>query len=150
MWGLDFHVISIFCLHRAFYKIHSWKLFVYGKIFAHRKIKRGRKSMIKKKNKINNNENKKKTKTGPKKKERVTFCQEKKKDPLLKRPVLAELHAGVQISNKEVAANQNRPYMMLKTRFLFLCASISLDTKTLTIASNRNFESCTSIRCFSP
>ena len=92
----------------------------------------------------------KKRKTGPKKKERVTFCQEKKKDPLLKRPVLAELHAGVQISNKEVAANQNRPYMMLKTRFLFLCASISLDTKTLTIASNRNFESCTSIRCFSP
>ena len=48
MSGLDFHVIYIFCLHRAFYKIHPWKLFVYGKIFAHRKIKRGRKSMIKK------------------------------------------------------------------------------------------------------
>ena len=102
MSGLDFHVIYIFCLHRAFYKIHPWKLFVYGKIFAHRKIKRGGKSDIKK-NKINKNKTKKKTKTGPKKKERVTFCQEKKKDPLLKRPVLAELHAGVQISNKEVA-----------------------------------------------
>ena len=31
------------------------------------------------------------------------FCQEKKQIPLWKRLVLAELHAGVQISNKEVA-----------------------------------------------
>ena len=109
--------------------------------------------MIKKKNKINNNI-KKKTKNrpgfGPKKKERVTFCQEKKKDPLLKRPVLAELHAGVQISNKEVAVKPKLAIHDVKTRFLFLCASTSLETKTLTIASNRNFESCTSIRCFSP
>ena len=39
--------------------------------------------------------------TGPKKKERVAFCQEKKKSSLWKRLILAELHAGVQISNKE-------------------------------------------------
>ena len=32
-------------------------------------------------------------------------------------------------------------YIMLKERFLFLHASASLDTKTLTIASNRYFES---------
>ena len=39
---------------------------------------------------------------------------------------------------------------MLKTRFYFLYASTSLDTKTLTIASNRNFESCLSICCLAP
>ena len=39
---------------------------------------------------------------------------------------------------------------MLKTRFPFLYASTSLDTKTLTIASNRNFESCMSNRCLAP
>ena len=91
MLGLDFHLISIYCLHHALYKIHTWKLFVYGKIFARGKIKIGRKSS-----------GKKEKKTGPKKKERVPFCQEKKKNPLLK--WLGELHAGVQISNKEVAA----------------------------------------------
>ena len=39
MLGLDFHVIFIFCLHCALYKIHAWKLFVYGKIFALEKSK---------------------------------------------------------------------------------------------------------------
>ena len=39
---------------------------------------------------------------------------------------------------------------MLKTKFNFLYASTSLDTKTLTIASNRNFESCLSICCLAP
>ena len=39
---------------------------------------------------------------------------------------------------------------MLKTRFPFLSASTSLDITTLTLASNRNFESCMSIRCFAP
>ena len=34
MLRLDFHVISIFCLHRALYKIHTWKVFVYGNIFS--------------------------------------------------------------------------------------------------------------------
>ena len=40
--------------------------------------------------------------------------------------------------------------MMLKTRFPFLYASTSLDTKTLTIALNFNFESYTTIRCLAP
>ena len=44
-----------------------------------------------------------KIKRGRKKKERVPFCQEKEKKFLWKRLVLAELHAGVQISNKEFA-----------------------------------------------
>lgn len=46
---------------------------------------------------------KKERKTGPKKKERVPFCQEKKKIPLRKWLVLVELYTGVQILNKEVA-----------------------------------------------
>ena len=51
MLGLDFHLISINCLHHALYKIHTWKLFVYGKIFARGKIKIGRKSLGKKEKK---------------------------------------------------------------------------------------------------
>ena len=108
-----------------------------------RKIKSGRKSLVKKGKKED------KKKTGPKKKERVPFCQERKKLSLWKRQVLAGLHA-VQISNKKSPANQNLPHIMFKTRFPFLYASTSLDTKTLTIASNRNFESCMSIRCLAP
>ena len=71
MLGLDFHLISIYCLHHALYKIHMWKLFVYGKIFAREKSEESPWE-------------KKRKKTGPKKKERVPFCQEKKKNPLLK------------------------------------------------------------------
>ena len=69
-----FHVISIFCLQRALSTIHTWKLFAYGKIFAHRKIKNGKKSLVKKLKK----------KTDPKKKERVPFCQKKEKNSFLK------------------------------------------------------------------
>ena len=73
MLGLDFHLISIFCLHRALYKIQRWKK-VLGK-----------------------------KKADPKRKERVSFCQENKNIPLWKLLVLAELHACVQISTEEVA-----------------------------------------------
>ena len=45
-------------------------------------------------------------KTGPKKNESEPFCREKK-IPMWKRLVLAELHAGVQILNKEVAFKPN-------------------------------------------
>ena len=41
----------------------------------------------------------------------VPFCQEKKKNPLLK--WLGELHAGVQISNKEVAAIHEGHYCVV-------------------------------------
>ena len=63
---------------------------------------------------------------------------------------MAELHAGVQIWTKKSPSNQNLPYIMLKTKSPFLSASTSRDTKTLTLASSRNFESCMSIRCFPP
>ena len=36
MLRLDFRVTSIFCLHHALYKIHTWKLFAYGKIKSER------------------------------------------------------------------------------------------------------------------
>ena len=54
---------------------------------------------------------------------------------------------------KESPSNQNLPYIMLKTRFPFLYASTSLDTKTVlykTLASIRHFESCMLIRCPPP
>ena len=54
------------------------------------------------------------------------------------------------ISNKEVAVKPKFAYVIFQTRFPFLYASTGLDTKTLTIASNRNFESCMSIRCLAP
>ena len=140
MLRLDLHVISLFCLHRALSKIHTWKLFVYGNIFAHGKINSGRKSLGEKKEK----------KAGPKKKERVPLFQVKNKILLWKRLVLTELRAGAQIRTKRTPPNQHLPYMMLKTKFPFFYASTSLDTKTLKIASNRNFESCMSIRCLVP
>ena len=49
MFGLDFHAISIYCLHRALYKIHKWKLFVYLSLGDK---KSGRKSLVEKKAKI--------------------------------------------------------------------------------------------------
>ena len=81
MSGLDFHVIYIFCLHRAFYKIHPWKLFVYEKIFAHRKIKRGGKSDIK--NKINKNKKKQK-KNRPKEERKSNILSRKEKRSFVK------------------------------------------------------------------
>ena len=51
---------------------------------------------------------------------------------------------------KEVAAKPKFVIHNVKTRFPFIYASTSLDTKRLTLASNCNFESCMSIRCFAP
>ena len=55
------------------------------------------------------------------------------------RLVLTELYAGVQILSKEIASKQNLSHTKLKIRFPFIYANTSLDTKTLGIASNRNF-----------
>ena len=49
MFGLDFHAISIYCLHRTLHKIHKWKLFVYLSLGNN---KSGRKSLVEKKAKI--------------------------------------------------------------------------------------------------
>ena len=82
---LFFHVISIFCLHRALDKIHTWKLFAYGKI---RENQRRKKVLVRKKKK-----KRRRRKKCPKKKEKVPYCQEKKIH-FLKRLVLAALNAG--------------------------------------------------------
>ena len=74
------------------------------------------------------------------KKDSVPFYQEEKKISWWKRLVLAELHVGVYISNKEVAVKPKFAIYDAKTGFLFLYVSTSIDTKTLTISSNRNFE----------
>ena len=57
-----------------------------------------------------------------------------------KRLVLAELHAGFQISNKEVVVKPKFAVHDVETRFPFLYASTRLDTKTSIIASNRSFK----------
>ena len=81
---------------------------------------------------------KEKEKKKTRNKERVPFC----------RLELAELHGGVQISNIEVAVKPKLVIHKFKKGFSFyIYASTSLDTKTLTIAPNRTFESCMSIRC---
>ena len=78
----------------------------YGKIFAHRKIESGRKSLVKKIKKSD-------------------WCW----------------RSFTRFWTKKSPSNHNLPCMMSKTSFPFLYASTSFDTKTLSIASNRNFES---------
>ena len=138
-----FKVISLFCLHRTSDKIHPWKLFVHRKIFAPGKIKSGRKSLVKKK------KNKE-----AQRRQKVYHSVKKGKHSLV---LLNESDWYWQSSTlasrfpiKKSPSNQNLPYIMLKTRCSFLYASTSFDTKTLTIASNRNFKSCLSIRCLAP
>ena len=90
-------------------------------------------------------------KTGPKKKERVPFCQEKKKLPCDSDWYWRSSTLTSRFRTKKSPSNQSLPcYIMLKTRFPFPYASTGLDSKTLTIASNRNSESCRSIRCLAP
>ena len=82
-----------------------------------------------------------------KKRKRKKKTRNKERVPFF-RLVLAELHGGVQISNIEVAVKPKLVIHKFKKGFSFyIYASTSLDTKTLTIAPNRTFESCMSIRC---
>ena len=93
------------------------------KIFAHEKIQREN-SLGKEKGK----------KTSPKRKERIPFCQEKKKIF-----VESDWFFAPRWRPHEVAAQQK--FCMHKKRgFLYIYTSTSLNTKILTIASNRNFE----------
>ena len=91
MVGLNFLVISIFCLYGALYKIHTWKLLTYENIFAHAK-----KSIAEE---IPRWKNKKKYR--PKEERKSTILSRKEKKFFVEATV--ELHAGVQISNKELA-----------------------------------------------
>ena len=72
MLGLDFHVISMFRLHRALNKITRRSSLFIEKPLLMEKIKSGRKSLVKRKD----------TKNRPKRKQGVPFCQEKKTHPL--------------------------------------------------------------------
>ena len=87
---------------------------------------------------------------GSKKKEKVPLCQEKKKNFFVKATSTSGAPRRRRFRIQKSPSNQTLPCIMLKTRFPFLYASTSLDTKTLTIASNRNLKSCLSIRCLTP
>ena len=84
MLGLVFHVISIFYLHRALDKIHTWGSLLMEKSLL-RKDQRWKKVLGKKKKAIEERE----------KKERVPFCPER--NSFVKAPHWR------QISNREVA-----------------------------------------------
>ena len=101
MFGLDFHVFSIFCLHRALYKIHSWNP------FAHEKIKSERKSVVKKE---------KKKETGPKKKE-STILSRRETELVYE----SDWYWRSSWRTEKSPSNQNLLCMMLKTRFSFVC-----------------------------
>ena len=94
------------------------KAFCFRKIFYHGKIKSGRKSLVKKKKK----KKKKKKGTAQRRKKGYQSVKKRKKLPLWKWLVLAELQAGVQISNKEVAVKPKRTIHNVKNELSFsLC-----------------------------
>ena len=119
---LDFHVFPYF-FYIAHFTIDTWKSLLMEKSKAEESPWR------KKGNKRKENR--------PKEERKST------KNFSVKATGLAELHAGAQISNKEAAVKQRFAKHDVK-------ASTSLDTKTLIIVSNSNFESCMSIRCLAP
>ena len=87
---------------------------------------------------------------GSKKKERVPLCQEKKKIPLWKRLVLAELHADADFEYRSRCQTKLCHASCWKLGFLFFMQVPASIKKTLAIASNRNLKSCLSIRCLTP
>ena len=113
MLRLDFRVTSIFCLHHVLYKIHTWKLFAYGK------IKSGRETLVKK--------GKKKEEKNSVKIRNKFLCES---DWYWRSSTLA-----YRFRTKKSPSSQNVPYIMIKARFPFLYAS--LDTKTLTTAGSQ-------------
>ena len=102
MFGLDFHVFSIFCLHRAIYKIHSWNS------FAHEKIKSERKSVVKKEKKKRNRPKEERKYHSVKKRKKLVYESD-------------WYWRSSSLANKKSPSNQNLPCMMLKTRFSFVC-----------------------------
>ena len=84
---------------------------------------------------------KRRKKTGSKKAKGESFCQEKKKilcesDWHWRNSTLAS-----RFRTEKSPSSQNLSYIKLKTRFPFIyLTSTTHDTESLTIASNRNFE----------
>ena len=101
MLGLDFHVVSIFCLYRSLNKIHAWNFFFSEKSLLMENQKR----------------------------KKVLCIKKGKKIPLWKRLILVELHAGVLILNKEVAVEPKLAIYDVKNEAPPLHASTSLDKK---------------------
>ena len=92
---------------------------------------------------------KKKKKKKARRRKKEYHSVKKRKIFLCKRDMLCRSSTMASIfRTKQSPSNQTLPYTMLKTRFPFLYWS--LDTKTSTIASNRNFKSCLSICCLAP
>ena len=90
---------------------------------------------------------------GKKKKNKKESTILSRKESLLrKRLVLAELHAGIQMSNREVAVKPKIAIHDVENEVSFFCMQVPASTKILTIyiSSNRNFESCMTIRCLAP
>ena len=114
--------------------MYMWKLFAY------------KKNLCTWKNQKRKEVHGKKEKKKPclERKERVQFCQEKKKNSFVKATGIgrAPCWRPDWFWTKKLLLNWNLPYIMLKMRFPFLYASTSLKTKTSTIDSNHNFESC--------
>ena len=65
---------------------------------------------------------------------------QKRRKVLVKKKKKTELHASVQISNKGVAAKPKIVIHKVKKEVSFHFTSTSHDTKSSTIASNRNFD----------
>ena len=110
-----------------------WKLFTYGKIFTHGKIKSGRKLTKKNRNKKKKN----RKKNGFKEERKSTILSRKEKNPLWSHWYWRSSTLASRFRAKKSPSNLNFSNIMLKTRFPFIYASISRDTKTLTIASIR-------------
>ena len=124
------------CSHNLFtsrtLKIHSWKPFVYGKIFARGKIKSGRKSLVKRK-------------------EKESRPKEERKSSILSKKEKIFLYADVQISNKEVPVEPKFAKHAVENVASFSLFKCQPWCKNM---NNRfeycNFESCMSIRCLAP
>ena len=101
MLGFDFHVVSIFCLHRSLNKIHAWNFFFSEKSLLMENQKR----------------------------KKVLCIKKGKIIPLWKRLILVELHAGVLILNKEVAVEPKLAIYDVKNEAPPLHACTSLDKK---------------------
>ena len=102
MLRLDFRVTSIFCLHHALYKIHTWKLFAYGKIKSEREtlVKKGKKK-----------EEKNSVKTRNK-----FLCES---DWYWRSSTLAS-----RFLTKKSPSSQTVPYIMIKRGFLFFMQAL--------------------------
>ena len=106
--GAPFSCSCMLCLHCVLHKIHIWKLFGYRKVNSHGKIKSKGKSLFKKKKKKKLKEERKNA-----------ILSRTEKNPWWKRLVLAELHVGIQISNKEVAVKPKFVIQKVKTEVSF-------------------------------